>query len=117
MARPRKPPTEQLTHYVRFRLTEKDYAKLLELSEGFDLSDYCRKVILSKTPRRKKATPERETLIRILGELGKIGGNINQIARSVNRGRPQDMAIIAYGLKQLEEIGDSLRQTLTDKET
>ncbi len=117
MARPRKPDSEQLTHRIQFRLCEKDYEKLLELSEGFDLSDYCRKAILSKTPRRRKATPERETLIRILGELGKIGSNLNQIARSGNRGRPQDMANIAHGLKQLETIGDDLRQTLTNKET
>lgn len=117
MARPRKPDFEQLTHRIQFRLCEKDYEKLLELSEGFDLSDYCRKVILSKTPRRRKATPERETLIRILGELGKIGSNLNQIARSNNRGRPQDMANIARGLQELQSVGELLRNNLINPET
>lgn len=117
MARPRKPDSEQLTHRIQFRLCEKDYEKLLELSEGYDISDYCRKAILSKTPRRRKATPERETLIRILGELGKIGSNMNQIARSVNRGRPQDMANIDRGLNEVKQIGDLIRDILVNKET
>ncbi len=53
------------------------------------MSDYVRVTVLNSTPVLKQIDPERAALITGLGQLGKIGSNVNQIARELHlKGSP-----------------------------
>jgi hypothetical protein len=71
---------------VQFRTTEEDKQKLMELANeaGMNITDFVKSCTLGKAPRTKKAAPDREIMIRLLAELGKVGSNINQIAKVMN---------------------------------
>ncbi|MFD2741713.1 plasmid mobilization relaxosome protein MobC [Sulfitobacter aestuarii] len=56
-------------------------------------------------------------IIRSLGQLGKVGSNLNQIARAINGGRlttlePKDLEILEQALAAVEKIGEEIRQAL-----
>jgi len=55
---------------------------------GLVVGSYARQTLLgAPSPRQVRRPPvEKRELARLLGELGKIGGNLNQIARSLNTG-------------------------------
>jgi len=74
--------------------TRYDADELKELDEaasraGLTRASYQRVQSLSKPKTRstRRAPIEREILAKVLGQLGRIGSNLNQIARSINRGR------------------------------
>lgn len=71
---------------VQLRTTEEDKQKLIELAKGMGMTitDFVKSRTLGNPPRMRKATFDREILIRLLGELGKVGSNINQIAKVMN---------------------------------
>ena len=84
---------------ISFRLNGEEIAKLDKVRDDTDRTrnDYCRSIILShlelevpepikpvRLPPRKMPTYDRQQLSQILGQLGKIGSNINQIARHSN---------------------------------
>lgn len=87
MARPAKGDTDKRSITVKVRLTISEKKQMADASEiqGVTISDLLRMRTLSTLPARRKAPPERAALIRGLGELGKVGSNINQIARHLNR--------------------------------
>ena len=65
-------------------------------------------------PRARRRPPiEREKLARLLGELGKIGSNINQLAYAFNgRGRLPDLAELSALRRELAQIRDALMTAL-----
>lgn len=89
MARPKKKPGAFRTFRLEIRLTQSEQTALfLKATEsGLSMSDYVRLTVLNVPPIQKKAEPERAALIKILGQLGKIGGNVNQIAHELHRER------------------------------
>lgn len=73
--------------HLDVRLTADEETALRDRAKerGLTLSDFVRQAALAVKPRRVQATPERAAMIRGLAELGKIGGNVNQIARALNQ--------------------------------
>lgn len=71
---------------IQLRTTEHDKQTLLRFAKesGMTLTDFVKARTLGKPPRIKKANFDREILIRLLAELGKVGSNINQIAKVMN---------------------------------
>ena len=74
--------------------TRYDEDELKELDEaasraGLTRASYQRVQSLAKPKTRstRRAPIERETLAKVLGQLGKIGSNLHQISRSLNFGR------------------------------
>ena len=53
---------------------------------GLSRSAYVRAQSLSKPKTRRRPTMDAAPLARILGQLGKCGSNLNQIAHMLNRG-------------------------------
>lgn len=86
MPRPQKNISERRTKRAEIRLTEAEEITLIGLASdsGLSLSDLIRKVALGSKPRIQMANPERAALIKGLAELGKIGSNVNQIAKALN---------------------------------
>lgn len=87
MARPRKAGEEKREFTIRVRVTPAEKKQLVKYAEqqGLTTSDFMRLRSISSTPLFRKATPERAAFIKNLAELGKIGSNVNQIARVLNQ--------------------------------
>lgn len=72
---------------VRVRVTLAEKTRLLELAAraGLTPSDYVRSRTIAAAVQGRKATPDRTALIKLTAELNKVGSNVNQIARALNR--------------------------------
>jgi hypothetical protein len=73
---------------------------------GLTAGSYARQAILgAPAPRQVRRPPiERRELARLLGELGKIGGNLNQLARAANSGTVLDGVEIGAALAGLRDV-------------
>ena len=73
-------PETKRTKEIKIRLTEQEHQALLERMEGNQLATWIRQVSLAQriTKPYKKADPE------LLRSLGRIGGNLNQLAKQAN---------------------------------
>ncbi|MDF2380505.1 plasmid mobilization relaxosome protein MobC [Nostoc ellipsosporum NOK] len=122
MPRPQKSNYYRRSKRVEIRLTEAEEQSLIGLAAdcGLSVSDHIRKAVLGGRPRRQKATPERAAFIKGLAELGKIGGNINQIAKALNTElvTRQKMTVsgdlINASLYALQTLSKNLLKHLTD---
>ncbi|QMW06683.1 MobC family plasmid mobilization relaxosome protein [Spirosoma foliorum] len=87
MARPQKDDADKREFTIRVRVTASEKLRIWEMAAeaGYTPSDFMRLRTMAATqPLRHKPTPERELLLNVMVELGKIGSNVNQIARSLN---------------------------------
>ena len=112
VARQRNETNERRIFRAEFRLTKTESELLLNLSKSVGLtpSDYIRFRTIGSRPQIKKATPEREAFIKALGELGKIGSNVNQIARVLNQHKTQVISneIIGASLHSIQVLSARL---------
>lgn len=100
---------------VGVRFTEDEHAKLQAQAEAarVDISTLARAVLLNEPipAKAKKATADEKELARMLATLGKIGGNLNQIARIANTtGDPAQPA----ALRQIAQEMTALRELLLE---
>jgi hypothetical protein len=99
-----------------------DDAELAQLDEaasraGLTRASFQRVQTLCTTPKtRSTRRPpiERELLAKTLGELGRIGSNINQIARAANRDKATELDLNAT-LAELRGLLPDLMQALGRK--
>ena len=66
------------------RLSREERAEIEKRAEaaGLSLGGYCKSVILGSPPRRfRRPQVDRVELARLLGELGRVGNNLNQLTR------------------------------------
>jgi hypothetical protein len=102
---------------ISFRLNGEEIAKIDKVRDGTNRTrnDYSRSIIQGhlnleisepvkpvRLPPRKMPTYDRQQLSQILGQLGKIGSNINQIARhsNVTRNAPVNFKLNAIQADQ-----------------
>lgn len=73
-------PQTKRTKEIKIRLTKQEHQALLERMEGNQLATWVRQVSLAQRVVKpyKKADPE------LLRSLGRIGGNLNQLAKQAN---------------------------------
>ena len=75
---------------IRVRTTVDELARIQDLAKarGTSLSDLIRRAALGvRMPSRKLHQTDAVLLARIMGELGRIGGNLNQLVRRANFGK------------------------------
>lgn len=93
--RPSRRGTERRkkTFLVTSRYDAEEFAELEAAASraGLTRASYQRVQSLSKPKTRstRRAPIDKELLARVLGQLGKIGSNLNQIARAANMGRDE----------------------------
>jgi hypothetical protein len=101
---------------LTIRLTAQERQAVDEAAEraGLVTGSYARQVLLgAPTPRQVRRPPvERRELVRLLGELGRIGGNVNQIARAVNAGVVIYTGEIDTALAGLTDARDAILKAL-----
>lgn len=89
MTRPKKDETLTKTKDVHLRMNETEYELLLERATATNMtvSDFIRNALNSQNVVIKyEITADVPEIKRLIGELGKIGSNLNQIARYFNQG-------------------------------
>lgn len=87
--------TRYVPYSIRFSPEERAEAAQQAARAGLPLSALIRRAIFNTPPPRnaRRPTVERQLVAQLLGELGKIGGNINQLAKHANAGRYQTDSI------------------------
>ena len=84
-------------NHLSVRLSEDERAAVDAAADraGLAVGSYARQALLgAPMPRQVRRPPvERKELARLLGELGHVGGNLNQLAKSANAG------IVPYGVE------------------
>lgn len=74
--------------HIDFRVTAKEKAEIEKAAEraGLDVGSFARVQCLAAPKVRAARRPvvEMKALARLLGEMGKIGSNLNQLARMAN---------------------------------
>lgn len=115
MGRPKKtfPPTKQ--HQIVFRLTEDLYSVIADEADKakISVSEYCRKVCTDKKLIiRQENVFDSQELLKALSDLGKIGGNLNQIARHLNDGGELSQSMkmeVMDSISTIREIRENIK--------
>jgi hypothetical protein len=80
--------TRRRTRHVDVRCTETELAAIMQAADeaGLTGSAYLRTMALRKRRPRITQRPflDRQALSQVLGLLGRVGGNVNQLARAFN---------------------------------
>lgn len=124
MARPQKPNTEKSGGKIQFRVNaaEKERFETLAANAGVSITDLIKKTVLGAVPKTRKPTPDRTIFLKGLAELGKIGSNVNQIARALNRRDGESLnsfpnEVIEHALLGVTMMTRHLRQVLENNTT
>lgn len=93
---------------IKFYMNEEEAAQLQELVEqsGMSRQEYLIKAATGQTITNTDGIKE------LLPQLGKIGNNLNQIARALNESRYYDYRLITKNQKELSELWQLLRQQI-----
>jgi len=106
MARRSGSEKRQRTTIVTMRINPQEAATIRQIAQtrGESVSALMRNALLHNRPRASRI--EVQAVARLLGQLGKIGSNINQIAYHLNAGRPGDRVegSLEEALRDLSEL-------------
>ena len=89
MARPKKERELASSHLIAFRLTDVEYDLVTRMAQeaGLSTSAYIRKLLLEGNVNiTYEVVADVSALQKLTAEFGKIGGNLNQIARYFHMG-------------------------------
>ena len=115
--RGRKRVSDAKNSFISVRCTAEERSKIDEAARqaGLSIGAYLRALALgSAGPRAVRRPPiERKELARLLGHLGKVGSNLNQLAHAFNRDRRiPGLAELAAMRQQVGELRDALMKAL-----
>lgn len=102
--------TRQRTIILKARFDAQEAANIRARAEkaGLSVGGLMRFALLNSEPPRAVRRPsiDHEAAARVLGQLGKIGSNVNQIAHHLNAGRPPERVTdsIELALRDLAEL-------------
>ena len=89
MARPKKDKELRHKHQIMLRLTDTEYEIIFESAKAANLplAEYVRKQVMKqKVIAKYEIVADLPELKKLVAEFGKIGSNLNQIARHYNSG-------------------------------
>lgn len=101
---------------VAFRVSEEERAELEQAAElaGLTLGSYVRQRVLTAPKTRAVRRPpiEQKLLAQLLGQLGRVGGNIHQIVRHMNFGGVVMHDELRPALASFEEAAEAILQAM-----
>ena len=126
---PKRYNTPHRSHVVKTRMTDEEYADFTKRLAAYEMSqsEFIRQAITRATIRPIiTVSPVNDELLAAVGKLtaeyGRIGGNLNQIARYLNeygvpyntlsgevRAAISDLAVLKYEV--LKKVGDAVGNT------
>ena len=89
MARPKKATELKRSHPIMLRLTDTEYEIISENAKAaaLPLAEYARRLVMGKQVKIKyEIVADLPELKKFIAEFGKIGSNLNQVARHFNSG-------------------------------
>ena len=107
--------TRQRKRHVFVNLTESEYLAVADQANrsGLSLSSLARAALLgANVPVTRRPPVEKALLAQALGQLGKIGSNINQIAHRSHMGRAPMEGLMEAELAQLRLVRDAIMGAL-----
>lgn len=118
MPRPRKKREEKRTHRVMLRFTEDELAKIDEFASRLNIprAVFIRKVALAKQVRPRMSRASGEFVLKLdgtIGELKKVGNNLNQLAKQANAGRFPAEGSILHVLEALSHTARKIEEAIS----
>ena len=108
--------TRVRSKHLTIRFSPEERASIDDAADraGLTPGSYARQVLLgAPAPRQVRRPPvERRELARLLGEIGHVGGNLNQIARDMNFGRGIEASALQQELHGLGLVRDAILKAL-----
>lgn len=115
MPRPKKEFPPKKEKFIGFKVTEELYNVISKEAANakMSVSEYCRNLATDhKITVHQETVFDSSELLKVLGDMGKIGSNLNQIAHHLNEGMPlyEDMRKEVYqSITDIKEIRDNIR--------
>lgn len=104
------------THVRGVRLSDEELHQLNRraATAGLPVGTYLRVQALGSAGPRAQRRPviEKEILARLLGHLGKVGSNLNQLAAAANSGDPVQRSSLEHGLADLAAMRRAVLEAL-----
>ena len=101
---------------VAFRVSEEERAELEQAAElaGLTLGSYVRQRVLTAPKTRAVRRPpiEQKLLAQLLGQLGRVGGNIHQIVKHMNFGSGVMHDELRPALASFEAAAEAILQAM-----
>ena len=115
MGRPKKEKALDHKNIITLRLTDIELAYLDQSAESLHVtrSEYLRNLILEKPMIYKyEVVADNEQLKKLNAEIGKIGSNLNQIAKHLNQGGVRSMILQDRVHECIDKLFDLRRQVM-----
>ena len=104
---------------VHLRLSDDEFSLIADFADRAELTpaSYARQVLLDTPPPRARRRPavEKQQLAKLLGELGKIGSNVNQIAHHMNAGVGTSSSAVDQAMADVRQMRDAVMKALGHK--
>lgn len=111
-----KSETRQKTETLGVRVTHEEKAEIEAgaTDAGLTIGSYVRATMLKKATTRPTKKPAADLVIlgQILGQIGKIGNNLNQIAKRLNEGKGIGFERLYKELNELSIVKESILKAL-----
>jgi hypothetical protein len=102
----RKPRPAPLS--IRLPDDERDELKARADREGLSVSGYFRTVAFNTPRRSRRPSAVEQELGKLMGAVGKIGSNVNQLAHQANLGSWPDTRLIAQACEDIRWMRNAL---------
>lgn len=111
--------TRQRNRVLQVRLSESEFAEIEAMADRVELApaSYARSILLDTPAPRAKRRPAVDTVrvAKLLGEIGKIGSNVNQIAHQLNAGKGVSPPAVVSALQDVAEMRKACMEALGRK--
>lgn len=117
----KKGSSKKRTPPFSVRLSDQERAELecRAAAAGLTLGGYWKSAVFNLPPPRKSRRPQvdRVELARLLGAIGRLGNNVNQISRALNAGSSIEISEISQAFNDLSDMRGALMVALGYEET
>ena len=111
-----KSEKRQRAKIINFRVLPEEFDLFHDRCQasGLSKSDYFRQTCLDSKPLRKRKAPTTDTaaLLHLLGQIGRLGNNLNQIAKAQNMGYISTNGELSEALSELKSLRLQIRKAL-----
>ena len=85
---------------------------------GLSMGGYCKFVIFNTDPPRqsRRVVPEKAELSRLIGQVSRVGANINQIAKQLNMYSAIDVVEVSNAMADVAELRASIMKAVGYRE-
>ena len=109
--------TRKRNKLVALRLTDEEHEAIHQRCDdyGVSIGQLVRVQCLEQPmPKRRvrRVAPDAQAVARLLGEVGKVGSNVNQIARHLNQGDAVELDELRHALDTVSALRDGCLKAL-----